>query len=33
VYVLDSGRIVFAGAWSKFHANEEIKPKHLAVAA
>jgi len=31
VYVLDTGRIVFAGDWAGFDADPSIKRRHLAV--
>ena len=31
VYILDSGRIVFAGSWAEFDANRERNARHLAV--
>lgn len=33
VYVIDTGRIVFAGNWDEFDANDEVRRKHLSVAA
>jgi ABC-type branched-subunit amino acid transport system ATPase component len=31
VYVMDTGRIAFAGSWAEFDAQPEIKQRHLAV--
>lgn len=31
VHVIDSGRIVFSGSWTKFDADDEIKTRYLAV--
>jgi len=31
VYVLDTGRVVFAGDWAEFDTRPEIKSRHLAV--
>ena len=31
VYLLDTGRVVFAGTWSEFDAQPELKTRYLAV--
>lgn len=31
LYIIDAGRIVFAGDWKRLDANSEIKQKYLAV--
>lgn len=31
VYVLDSGRLVFAGDWQAFDAHPDVKNRHLAI--
>jgi branched-chain amino acid transport system ATP-binding protein len=33
VHVIDTGRLVFSGTWAEFDADEDIRNRHLAVAA